>query len=288
MATARRLLVLLALVVVAFVGAGCRYGPIRLTHGERGPLARENLARFAYNQGVEAWYRGEQHAARAWDDLAREIAPLPEEARGFDGASLEPTAGGPRFLPYTAEPGLPERRYRRGWQARLLLYPVWGLPFDLVELPLKGILATPGLGHVLVGAAAAPPVIGIVGGVLICDGPLFLAGLAALAAEAATFVVLNGLPAMVYPQRFEDRFEAWADCLEWWYEGRSQDRLAKAFFPNARRIYDEDRRVRRLRRAMLAARERPVDWANREVEEWNAALDAGANPFQLRGSGESE
>src|SRR5687768_10343925 len=233
-----RVILALAFVVLA-AASGCAYPDLRV-EGGNGPAARENLARFLVNRAVREVHEAKYDEARVSAELALEAYPL-AEAKALTDALREATSDGkkklrPPFVHYSGEPGLPERRKRNGEIARAVLYPVLGLPFDLVELPIKAVIATPGVGHVVVFAPAVGGfVLLIVGAVIKPDDDeeeenaheyrkdlrthyqVLGTGATLIVGPVLAFMIWNLVEILAYPDGAEDRFDTWATPLTWWY-----------------------------------------------------------------------
>jgi hypothetical protein len=280
----RSILLRLAALALLAAAAGCAAGPLAVDPDTAD--ARENLARLLTNRAIRAFYEGNARAAAVAVDLALEVAPI-DAARDLQAHLNDGTARyRPRLLAYTGDPGLPEARAQTGRVVRIILYPVWGFPLDLVECVYKGIFVIPVLGDVVE--------LGVLGAGIAClaltgssdnsaedDKNLVIGGAACVGAAVVPPFALSGLGGIVYQDRFLARWDEWKLTLTWWWGG-DHDPLASAFFSNFQRIDGgeaDDDRLRDARAAAEAERERPLEIRNREVAEWNGAIATGANPF---------
>ena len=270
--------------VLIFLVTGCGYPTMRVR--KNADLdGRDNLVRFLVNRAIAAHYQGDEKEVAESLALAQELYEEPPGTR-VPYWKLDVKSGPryPRFMLYTAYPAMPKHRRQHGRDARKILYPVWGFPFDLAELPLKGYACIPIVGVV---TYTAPTVAGKYMMEHAFDDSdqdldeqfkVFCFGMALTYTPEATLLILNGLPAMVYPSDWEGRMEDWKHCALWWAPNATNDvefqgSLTSAFFPNARRISGRDPQIKELRDQIRAFCREPLEAQNRKLRRVHAALD---------------
>jgi hypothetical protein len=275
-----------------------------------GDVGRDNLARFFTNRATAAFYQGHDEAVEEALNFALELAPELDEAVIFKKRRFD-LRYKPGYLYYSDYPAKPEPREIPGATIRAIFYPIWGLPFDLVELPLKGLLAVPILGAAVYPATflfypyprKAPPDgergsnirVGVGLGATTSLGARGRFGVGG--SPVLYFFVINGLPAIVYQANWPDRFEAWGRCGTWWWPWAADklhvhdfypDRgVGSAFFVNARRITVKDQALDEALKDLGTFRKRSIDQHNIGLEEFNRRIlslprDIGRSEVQQR------
>lgn len=282
----------LALVVLC---SACSLPPVSF-EGDAGPKGRENFARFMTNRAVTAFYKGDDDAVEDSLAIALEVSPDFDEAQVFFDRRGDPYFR-PGYLAYTAPPAMPEERELPGAIARGIAYPIWGLPWDLVEGVFKGGLAAPGLGAVFYPLTflfypyerPEPPPgpeprtrvsvgVGVGVGGQVGSGVGFGVG----GSPLVFFFLINGLPAIVYQHDWEDRLASYGRVGTWWWPWVAEKLhyarffpergLGSAFFSNARRIAVVDRTLIEARAELRGFEQVPIPERNRRLAALNQRL----------------
>lgn len=257
---------------------------------ERNDFSRghDNLARFLTNRAVKAFYLGDTETAVESLDLALEIRPQFDEAHNLRERLSNPDTR-PGFVRYSGPPAWPAAREVPGQWARWAAYPIWGLPFDVLESPLKGLSAVPGLGAVTYPLTFLfypfePPdgddslSLTVGAGASSAGG----GGFRVSSSTVLVYLLLNALPAVVYQDRWHERLELWGRVGCWWWPSLAArlhsrrfdlDRgVASGFFPNIRRISIVDQRIDRLRDALEVFSTRSLASHNDEIKRFNSSI----------------
>lgn len=285
---------LFSLAILLVGGQGCQYPELRYESNDS-ESGRDNFARYLNNRAVTAFYQGDDQTVEESLELAKEVAPELDPVKVFWKRRFD-LQFKPGYLSYRDVPGMPEPREVPASTLRWIAYPIWGLPWDIVDVPLKGILATPGLGIVLYpitilaypyprkppppGEGGSNIRVGVGVGAATSVGSRGAVGIGG--SPAVVFLIINGLPSAVYFSQWSDRVNGWGRCGTWWFPWAAEKLhitdfdpergVGSAFFANARRITVEDQALNRVKDELQVFLKTPIEVHNARLEENNKRI----------------
>lgn len=249
---------LVAAVLFALIASGCALPRLRVKGGDM-PQARARLAAFALNQCVATWWEDDELGFAYAAELAEALRDhWPVHAP--DVATMRHRFGqrgsfAPQSMIFRGPVPLPHRRSYEGRWVRAALYPVLGLPVDILEVPLKGVIF-PVFGLPMTGEDKG-----------LITNLIYFPFAVALFFCAIPPTLLSS-PYWVERDAAGTRLKAWAVATTaiyriWRDPPPGEPTYGSIFFMNARRIEREDE---------------AVEWLRDRVTAWNAAQPPPRKP----------